>query len=73
VNNVRSDVNRAIWRVFKQYGIKIPMAQREIRIVERVPMDDEGRPAGSGRVTRMSARRDPDSDFYLDDDEGGPG
>jgi len=73
VNNVRSDVNRAIWRVFKQYGIKIPMAQREIRIVERVPVDDEGRPAGSGRVTRMSARRDPDSDFYLDDDEGGPG
>jgi small-conductance mechanosensitive channel len=34
VNNVRSDVNRAIWRVFKQYGIKIPVAQRELRMLE---------------------------------------
>ena len=30
VNNVRSEVNRAIWRLFKQHGITIPMAQREI-------------------------------------------
>lgn len=36
VNNVRSDVNRAIWRVFKQHGIKIPVAQREIRVLDRV-------------------------------------
>jgi small-conductance mechanosensitive channel len=35
VNNVRSDVNRAIWRIFKQYGIKIPVAQRELRILDR--------------------------------------
>jgi small-conductance mechanosensitive channel len=33
VNNVRSDINRAIWRVFKQHGIKIPVAQRELRMV----------------------------------------
>ncbi|MEO8314223.1 MAG: mechanosensitive ion channel domain-containing protein [Pseudomonadota bacterium] len=33
VNNVRSDVNRAIWRAFKQHGITIPVAQREISIV----------------------------------------
>jgi small-conductance mechanosensitive channel len=33
VNNVRSDVNRAIWRAFKQHGITIPVAQREIRMV----------------------------------------
>jgi small-conductance mechanosensitive channel len=33
VNNVRSDVNRAIWRVFKEAGIKIPVAQREIRML----------------------------------------
>jgi small-conductance mechanosensitive channel len=32
VNNVRSDVNRAIWRLFKQHGITIPVAQREIRM-----------------------------------------
>jgi small-conductance mechanosensitive channel len=35
VNNVRSDVNRAIWRVFKDRGIKIPVAQREFRMLER--------------------------------------
>jgi len=33
VNNVRSDVNRAIWRAFKEHGITIPTAQREIRMV----------------------------------------
>lgn len=30
VNNIRSDVNRAIWRVFKENGIVIPVAQREV-------------------------------------------
>jgi small-conductance mechanosensitive channel len=30
VNNVRSEVNRAIWRLFKERGITIPVAQREI-------------------------------------------
>ena len=30
VNNVRSEVNRAIWRLFKVHQITIPMAQREI-------------------------------------------
>jgi small-conductance mechanosensitive channel len=34
VNNVRSDINRAIWRVFKEKGIKIPVAQREIRMLD---------------------------------------
>ena len=32
VNNVRSDVNRAIWRLFRDAGITIPVAQREIYI-----------------------------------------
>jgi small-conductance mechanosensitive channel len=32
VNNVRSDVNRQIWRLFKEHGITIPVAQREIRV-----------------------------------------
>jgi small-conductance mechanosensitive channel len=30
VNNVRSEVNRAIWRLFKEHRITIPIAQREI-------------------------------------------
>ncbi len=34
VNNVRSDINRRIWAQFRQHGITIPPAQREIRILE---------------------------------------
>ncbi len=30
VNNVRSDVNRAIWRLFKEHGLTIPVAQHEV-------------------------------------------
>ena len=37
VNNVRSDVNRAIWRLFKEHGITIPVAQREVTVHERDP------------------------------------
>jgi small-conductance mechanosensitive channel len=33
VNNVRSDVNRAIWQHFKQARITIPVAQRDVRMV----------------------------------------
>ena len=36
VNNVRSDVNRRIWSLFKEHQVTIPVAQREIR-VEMVP------------------------------------
>lgn len=36
VNNVRSDVNRRIWQLFREHGVTIPVAQREIR-VEMVP------------------------------------
>jgi small-conductance mechanosensitive channel len=32
VNNVRSDVNRAIWRLFKEHRITIPVAQHEILV-----------------------------------------
>jgi small-conductance mechanosensitive channel len=35
VNNVRSDVNRRIWQLFKDNGITIPVAQREIYLHER--------------------------------------
>jgi len=33
VNNVRSDVNRAIWKAFKENGLTIPVAQRDLRMV----------------------------------------
>jgi small-conductance mechanosensitive channel len=37
VNNVRSDVNRAIWRLFREAGITIPVAQREVYIRQGDP------------------------------------
>jgi len=58
VNNVRSDVNRSIWRVFKQHGIKIPVAQREFRMLQ-TPADVLG---------KSSATRDEESAQRLDDE-----
>jgi small-conductance mechanosensitive channel len=40
VNNVRSDVNRAIWRLFKEHRITIPVAQHEVRVHRAVPDPD---------------------------------
>jgi small-conductance mechanosensitive channel len=37
VNNVRSDVNRAIWRLFKEQNITIPVAQHEVRVHNALP------------------------------------
>jgi len=37
VNNVRSDVNRAIWRLFKEQGISIPVTQHEVRMRNALP------------------------------------
>jgi small-conductance mechanosensitive channel len=40
VNNVRSDVNRAIWRLFKENNITIPVAQHEVRLLQSPPALD---------------------------------
>jgi small-conductance mechanosensitive channel len=40
VNNVRSDVNRSIWRLFQENGITIPVAQREVTFQMKRPSDD---------------------------------
>ena len=37
VNNVRSDVNREIWRLFKKHGITIPVQQHDVRLVQAEP------------------------------------
>jgi small-conductance mechanosensitive channel len=37
VNNVRSDVNREIWRLFKKHGITIPVQQHEVRMIHQEP------------------------------------
>jgi small-conductance mechanosensitive channel len=48
VNNVRSDVNRAIWRIFRAHGVKIPVPQQETRLFDaRRPRQLAG-PAGQG-------------------------
>jgi small-conductance mechanosensitive channel len=45
VNNVRSDVNRAIWRLFQENGIVIPIAQREVRLEMVNPLVGEALPS----------------------------
>ena len=37
VNNVRSDVNREIWRLFKKHGITIPVQQHDVRVIQHEP------------------------------------
>jgi small-conductance mechanosensitive channel len=48
VNNVRSDVNRAIWKLFKQHGVVIPVAQREVRLEMVSPRVGDAAPARDG-------------------------
>jgi small-conductance mechanosensitive channel len=53
VNNVRSDVNRAIWRIFRAHGVSIPVAQQETRLLPRRPprpVPDTLPPAGLDRA-----------------------
>jgi small-conductance mechanosensitive channel len=45
VNNVRSDVNRAIWRLFRENGVTIPVAQREVRLEMVNPRVGDSTPA----------------------------
>jgi small-conductance mechanosensitive channel len=39
VNNVRSDVNREIWRLFKKHGITIPVQQLDVRLLQAEAAD----------------------------------
>jgi small-conductance mechanosensitive channel len=48
VNNVRSDVNRAIWREFQKAGITIPTAQRYVRL-EMLPQASSSRDSAESR------------------------
>lgn len=41
VNNVRSEVNLAIWRKFKQHGITIPFPQRDVHLSHPLPTGDK--------------------------------
>lgn len=56
VNNVRSDVNRIIWRLFKEHGITIPIAQREVLLEMKRPTS--GSDSGDDGVDDVIARDD---------------
>ena len=58
VNNVRSDVNRAIWRIFRAHGVKIPVPQQETRILAPRP----GRAAGNAGFAEPAAGVDHAAD-----------
>ncbi|HEV2228555.1 MAG TPA: mechanosensitive ion channel domain-containing protein [Steroidobacteraceae bacterium] len=47
VNNVRSDVNRAIWRIFRAHGVQIPVPQRETRLIDARARDAPARGAAA--------------------------
>ena len=55
VNNVRSDVNRKIWRLFREHGITIPVAQHEIRLEMAIPAS--ARPPAPRRLRRRCRSR----------------
>ncbi len=62
VNNVRSDVNRAIWKIFRANGVKIPVAQRELRMLEKAPPMTSTRPGAAGRSVPVDIDVDDDAD-----------
>src|SRR5437868_449568 len=50
VNNVRSDVNRAIWRIFRAHGVTIPVAQQDTRILRARPVQPAAPAVTQGSV-----------------------
>jgi small-conductance mechanosensitive channel len=58
VNNVRSDVNRRIWALFREQGITIPPAQREIRILEGGRSASALAPKASGPIVPSADSQD---------------
>ena len=43
LGNVRSDINLAIWRGFKEAGITIPYPQRDVHLRQVVDRENNGR------------------------------
>jgi small-conductance mechanosensitive channel len=57
VNNVRSDVNRAIWRIFRTHGVRIPVPQQETRLLDarrQPPPPPQPQPTGSVGVDHQA-------------------
>jgi small-conductance mechanosensitive channel len=55
VNNVRSDVNRIIWRLFKENGITIPITQREVLFEMKQPVKGGRRTADGDEAVAPDA------------------
>jgi len=58
VNNVRSDVNRRIWALFRERGVTIPPAQREVRILEGSVAASKLAPRAGGPIKPSTDRQD---------------
>ncbi len=43
--NIRSEINLAIWRLFREHGIAIPFPQREVRLIGDPPAPSANNPA----------------------------
>lgn len=50
VNNVRSDVNRAIWRIFRAHDVHIPVPQQETRLLRPRGLRPRPDPTASGEL-----------------------
>jgi small-conductance mechanosensitive channel len=44
VNNIRSDVNRSIWRLFRENGLTIPVRRQDIRVMSADGKEEEPSP-----------------------------
>ena len=58
LNNVRSDVNRAIWRIFRANGVHIPVPQRDLRIQEARARRPAGGAGSAGSVPGLDRAAD---------------
>jgi small-conductance mechanosensitive channel len=58
VNNVRSDVNRAIWRIFRLHGVTIPVPQQDTRVLAPRAARVFPGPAGPGPAAGVDRAAD---------------
>jgi small-conductance mechanosensitive channel len=58
VNNVRSDVNRAIWRIFRHHGVTIPVPQQDTRVLAPRAARVLPSPAGPGPAAGVDRAAD---------------
>ncbi len=57
VNNVRSEINLAIWRAFKRHRVTMPFPQRDVRIIRG---DGDGDGDGEGALPGTKNQSRPD-------------